>query len=181
MDILHWPGILQIAEVDLVRIQDEILQLLEKGLIDLVETRAREGAELTQLFLQRLDNMKVELAKVQSHLPEVIREQRKRLIDRFSEARLALDGARLEQEMVLFAQKMDVSEELERMSTHVLEVRRVLKQGGIAGRRLDFLMQELNREANTLGAKSMDAETTQVSVELKVLIEQMREQVQNIE
>lgn len=181
MDILHWPGILQMAEVDLEMIQDEILQILEKGLIDLVEARSREGAELKQLFLQRLESMKLELAKVREHLPAVIKSQRERLMARFTDAKLELDAARLEQEMVMFAQKTDVSEELERLDTHISEVRRVLKQGGLVGRRLDFLMQELNREANTLGAKSVDVDTTRASVELKVLIEQIREQVQNVE
>jgi uncharacterized protein (TIGR00255 family) len=181
MDILHWPGILQIAEVDLEIIQDEILALMEKGLQELVEARLREGAELKVLFLQRLESMKTELGKVRQHLPELIKGQRERLIARFTDAKVELDAARLEQEMVIFAQKTDVSEELERLDTHISEVRRVLKQGGLVGRRLDFLMQELNREANTLGAKSVDVDTTRVSVELKVLIEQIREQVQNVE
>jgi uncharacterized protein (TIGR00255 family) len=181
MDILHWPGILQIAEVDLEMIQDEILQLLEKALLDLVEARSREGAELKVLFLQRLETMKGELAKVRAHLPDVAKSQRERLMSRFRDVKLELDAGRLEQEMVMFAQKTDVSEELERLDTHISEVRRVLKAGGVAGRRLDFLMQELNREANTLGAKSVDVETTRASVELKVLIEQIREQVQNVE
>lgn len=181
MDILHWPGILQIAEVDLEKIQDQILQLLEKCMEDLIEARIREGAELKQLFLLRLENMKTELAKVREHLPAVMKGQRERLAARFADAKLELDAGRLEQEMVMFAQKTDVSEELERIDTHISEVRRILKQGGTVGRRLDFLMQELNREANTLGAKSVDVETSRASVELKVLIEQIREQVQNVE
>lgn len=181
MDILHWPGILQIAEVDLELIQDEVLKLLEKALIDLIAAREREGKELKQLFLQRLDAMKVEVAKVRQHMPEILILQRERLATRFSEAKIQLDSNRLEQEMVMFAQKIDVSEELDRIDAHISEVRRILKQGGVAGRRLDFLMQELNREANTLGSKSTDVDTTRASVELKVLIEQMREQVQNVE
>lgn len=181
MDILHWPGILQIAEVDIEIIQDEIVQLIEKALLDLVEARSREGAELKILFLQRLESMKNELTKVREHLPAVMKAQRERLIARFTDAKVELDAGRLEQEMVMFAQKTDVSEELERIDTHISEVRRVLKQGGLVGRRLDFLMQELNREANTLGAKSVDVDTTRASVELKVLIEQIREQVQNVE
>ncbi|MEO8402681.1 MAG: YicC/YloC family endoribonuclease [Gammaproteobacteria bacterium] len=181
MDILHWPGILQIAEVDLEIIQDEILKLVEKALQDLVEARLREGAELKVLFLQRLDAMKAELAKVRHRLPEIYNQQRARLIARFSDAKVELDSGRFEQELVLFAQKIDVAEELERLDAHISEVRRILKQGGVVGRRLDFLMQELNREANTLGAKSVDVDTTRASVELKVLIEQIREQVQNVE
>lgn len=181
MDILHWPGILQIAEVDLENIQDHIMQLLEQCLIDLVEARMREGKELKNLFLQRLETMKDEIAKVRSRLPAVLIEQKQRLLTRFTDAKIELDAGRLEQELVMFAQKIDVSEELERIDTHISEVRRVLKQGGVVGRRLDFLMQELNREANTLGAKSVDVDTTRASVELKVLIEQIREQVQNVE
>jgi len=181
MDILHWPGVLQIAEADLETIQDEVLKLLEKALQDLVEARMREGDELKQLFMQRLDGMKTELAKVRHRLPEIYSQQRSRLVARFSDASVELDSARFEQEIVLFAQKIDVSEELERLDAHISEVRRILKQGGVVGRRLDFLMQELNREANTLGAKSIDVDTTRASVELKVLIEQMREQVQNVE
>jgi uncharacterized protein (TIGR00255 family) len=181
MDILHWPGILQIAEIDLETIQDQVIVLLEKGLKDLIDARAREGEDLKQLFLQRLEGMKAEVARVRQHMPEILAQQRERLANRFRDAKVELDSGRLEQEIVLFAQKIDVSEELERIDAHISEVRRILKQGGVAGRRLDFLMQELNREANTLGAKSTDVDTTRASVELKVLIEQIREQVQNVE
>lgn len=181
MEILRWPGILQIAEVDFEIIEDEILKLLEKTLQDLILAREREGAELKQLFLQRLDSMKVEVAKVRQHMPEILKLQRERLIARFSEVKMELDSHRLEQEILIFSQKIDVSEELERIDTHISEIRRILKHGGVVGRRLDFLMQELNREANTLGAKSADVDTTRASVELKVLIEQIREQVQNVE
>lgn len=181
MDILRWPGILQMAELDLEAIEDEITQLMEKALTDLIAARAREGEELKQLFLQRLESMKAEIAKVRQRLPGILKEQRERLTKRFADVKLELDTGRLEQEMILFSQKTDVTEELDRLDAHISEVRRILKQGGLAGRRLDFLMQELNREANTLGAKSVDVETTRSSVELKVLIEQMREQVQNVE
>jgi len=181
MDILQWPGILKMAEMDVENIQHEVIALLEKTIQDLVEARHREGEELTQLFLQRLDSMKNELTNVRERMPTILQAQREKLLSRFREAKLQLDAERLEQELVMFAQKIDITEELERLDTHINEVRRVLKQGGAAGRRLDFLMQELNREANTLGAKSVDSDTTRASVELKVLIEQMREQVQNIE
>lgn len=181
MDILHWPGIMQIAEVDLEQIEDQVLVILEKALKDLVAAREREGAELKQLFLQRLEAMKAEIGKVRQHMPEILKAQRERLVTRFSEAKIELDSGRLEQEILIFSQKTDVSEELERIDTHISEVRRILKHEGVAGRRLDFLMQELNREANTLGAKSADVTTSRASVELKVLIEQIREQVQNIE
>lgn len=181
MDILRWPGILQIAEVDFEIIEDEVIKLLESALQDLVKAREREGAELKQLFLQRLESMKAEVAKVRQHMPEILKLQRERLIARFSEVKIELDTGRLEQEVLIFSQKIDVSEELERIDTHISEVRHILKHGGVVGRRLDFLMQELNREANTLGAKSADVDTTRASVELKVLIEQIREQVQNVE
>lgn len=181
MGILQWPGILQIAELDLEKIEDEVVELLEKALQDLVAARGREGDELKHLFLQRLEGMKVEIAKVRQRMPEILNAQRERLMKRFTDAKLEMDSGRLEQEMVLFAQRTDVMEELDRLDAHISEVRRVLKQGGVAGRRLDFLMQELNREANTLGSKSVDVDTTRASVELKVLIEQMREQVQNVE
>jgi uncharacterized protein (TIGR00255 family) len=181
MDILRWPGILQIAELDFELIEDKVLQLLDKALQELITAREREGQELKQLFLQRLDAMKVETAKVKQHIPDILHQQRERLIQRFTDAKLEFDSNRLEQELVLFAQKIDVSEELERLDAHISEVRRILKQGGVVGRRLDFLMQELHREANTLGSKSTDVDTTRASVELKVLIEQMREQVQNVE
>ena len=181
MDVLRWPQILQIAEVDIETIEKELISLMEKALQDLVDARIREGEELKQLFLQRLEAMKAELAKVRHRLPEIYHQQRARLVARFNDAKLELDSGRFEQEVVLFAQKTDVTEELDRLDAHIAEVRRILKHGGVAGRRLDFLMQELNREANTLGAKSVDVDTTRASVELKVLIEQVREQVQNVE
>ncbi len=181
LEVLRWPGILQMAEVDMEVIAEQVLALLDKALQDLVVSRNREGEQLKQLFLQRLETMKEEISKVRQRLPTILAAQRERLITRFTEANLQFDSGRLEQELVLFAQKIDVSEELERLDTHISEVRHVLKQGGAMGRRLDFLMQELNREANTLGAKSIDVDTTRSSVELKVLIEQIREQVQNVE
>lgn len=181
MEILRWPGILQIAELDLETIEDELIKILKHALQDLIAARQREGEELKQLFLQRLETMKEEIKKVRQRMPVILTQQRERLVARFSDAKIELDSNRLEQEIVLFAQKIDVSEELDRIDAHISEVRRVLKHGGIVGRRLDFLMQELNREANTLGSKSVDGDTTRASVELKVLIEQIREQVQNIE
>jgi uncharacterized protein (TIGR00255 family) len=180
MEILRWPGVLQTEAVDLEVVQAEVMHMLEGALEKLVESRAREGEQLKELFLQRLTNMSMELVHVRERLPTILQAQRARLLARFSEASLKLDNDRLEQEVVMIAQKIDITEEIERLETHLKEVQRVLKHGGIVGRRLDFLMQELNREANTLGAKSVDADTTRASVELKVLIEQMREQVQNV-
>jgi uncharacterized protein (TIGR00255 family) len=181
MDILRWPGVLQTDTIDLEVVQAEVVHLLEQALEKLVEARAREGEQLKELFIQKLNNMNMELVHVRERLPNILKAQRTRLMTRFSEASLKLDNDRLEQELVLIAQKIDVTEEIERLETHIKEVQRVLKHGGNVGRRLDFLMQELNREANTLGAKSVDADTTRASVELKVLIEQIREQVQNVE
>jgi uncharacterized protein (TIGR00255 family) len=181
MDILKWPGVLQAAEIDVDAIQKDVLAILKQTLLDLIAARTREGEQLKLLFLQRLESMKNELSKVRGRIPTILIAQREKLLARFTEASIQFDTGRLEQELVLFAQKIDVTEEIERLETHIQEVQRVLAQDDAVGRRLDFLMQELNREANTLGSKSVDADTTRVSVELKVLIEQMREQVQNVE
>lgn len=180
-DILRFPGVLETKETDLNSLQSPLLELVEKTLHELLASRAREGEELRQLFAQRTELMLEELAKVRERLPGVMIEQQERLVKRFNDAKIELDQGRLEQEMVMFAQKIDVTEEIERTETHLKEIRRILKQGGIIGRRLDFLMQELNREANTLGSKSVDSILTHCAVEMKVLTEQMREQIQNIE
>lgn len=180
-DILRMPGVIETKEADLGQLQPAVLQLVKNTLQELVSVRKREGEELKHLFLQRMDLIQEELGKVKDSLPRVMTEQRERLYRRFSEAKLELDPTRLEQEMVMFAQRIDVAEEIDRTATHVAEVKRVLQQGGMVGRRLDFLLQELNREANTLGSKSVDPVITHAAVEMKVLIEQVREQVQNIE
>lgn len=180
-DILRFPGVLETKEADFQALQQEVLNLVEATLKDLLAARGREGEELKQLFLLRMDAMQVELAKVRERLPQVMIDQRERLLKRFADAKIELDPGRLEQEMVMFAQKIDIAEEIDRTETHILEIRRILKQGGASGRRLDFLLQELNREANTLGSKSVDPVITHAAVEMKVLIEQVREQVQNIE
>lgn len=180
-ELLRFPGVLETKEMDVSVLQQEIFRLLEVTLHDLVAARQREGEGLKQLFLQRMDVMEQELSKARQRLPKVMIEQRDRLLKRFTEARLELDPNRLEQEMVIFAQRLDVSEEIERTETHIVEIRRILKQGGTVGRRLDFLLQELNREANTLSSKSVDSVMTHAAVEMKVLIEQVREQVQNVE
>lgn len=181
LDVLNWPGVLMVAKIDMEQAQKDITEILEKLLIEFAAVRAREGQELKKLFLERLEKMQIQLHTVRDHLPEIEVAQRNKLIERFHLAKVELDTSRLEQELVLFAQKIDVSEELDRLSAHITEVTRVLNTEGAVGRRLDFLMQELNREANTLGAKSVNVATTRASVELKVLIEQMREQVQNVE
>lgn len=180
-DILRFPGVLESKEIDAAIIEKHLFTLLQTALADLVAARSREGEELKQLFLQRMDLLQNELAKVKKRLPQVLLEQRERLLKRLADAKVELDLGRLEQEMVMFAQRIDVAEEIDRTETHILEVKRILAEGGLIGRRLDFLLQELNREANTLGSKSVDSGITHAAVEMKVLIEQVREQVQNIE
>ncbi len=181
IEVLRWPGVLESASVDEGQLQGEALILLEKALVELNDTRRREGEKLKKIILQRCDAAEEVVAAVRQRLPEVLTGLRQRLQERLAELRQELDEGRLEQEMVMQAQKLDVDEEMDRLETHLAEVRRVLERDEPVGRRLDFLMQELNREANTLGSKSADSETTKASVELKVLIEQMREQIQNIE
>ena len=180
-DILHFQGVLISPEADAKKNQDEIFHIINLAIKELLFARAREGEELKQLFLQRMDLIQIELAKVRERLPKIIQDQHERLRNRLAEAKLELDSGRVEQEIVVFAQKVDVAEEIDRIEMHITEVRRVLLQEEPAGRRLDFLLQELNREANTLGSKSVDTVLTHAAVEMKVLIEQVREQVQNIE
>ena len=180
-DIMQWPGVLETAEQDFTPVQQVALQALDSALDELVAAREREGARLAELIHQRLAAMREQVVRARERMPEVIEGVRERLRARLAEVAGELDPARLEQEMVLLAQRLDVDEEMDRLATHLDEVERVLGSDEPVGRRLDFLMQELNREANTLGSKSADAETTAISVEMKVLIEQMREQVQNIE
>ena len=143
--------------------------------------RQREGEALTVCILERLADIEQQVVLVAPRVPQVIAEQRKKLHDRIADLALNMDETRIEQEVVILAQRLDITEELDRLKTHLTEVGRVLKKGGAVGRRLDFLMQELNREANTLGSKSIDTQMTQAAVEIKVLIEQMREQIQNLE
>ena len=181
LEVLGWPGVLVADSADPQALNAAALSLFENALSELKNGRAREGAELAKLLTERLDAMLVEVAALREQVPHMLANQRSKILTRFAEMQADLDPQRLEQEMVLLAQKSDVAEELDRLNTHISEVRRVLKAGGAAGRRLDFLMQELNREANTLGSKAFDPRSTQTAVNLKVLIEQMREQVQNIE
>ncbi|MBK1700260.1 YicC/YloC family endoribonuclease [Thiococcus pfennigii] len=180
-DLLRWPGVLEESQQDLDAVMTEALALLESTLDGLVAAREREGARLGELLRERCDHLDEQVALVRRRLPEVLAQARQRLLDRLAEVRAELDPSRLEQEMALLAQRLDVAEEMDRLAAHVAEVRDVLGRRGPLGRRLDFLMQELNREANTLGSKSADVETTRAAVEMKVLIEQMREQVQNLE
>jgi len=181
VDLLRWPGVIKAPEPDTEALCATALALLDETLGQVAEARAREGAVLRELLVQRLDAMGGLVAELRKVLPEITEHYRERLLERLGELREQLDAGRLEQEIALFAQKTDVHEELDRLDSHVKEVRRVLGQSQPIGRRLDFLMQELNREANTLGSKAADIRVTNTSVELKVLIEQMREQVQNLE
>jgi len=181
MEILSWPGVIQSDDIDTSLIQQQALKLFSTTLDELIETREREGERLQEMIQQRCDAMRplVEQAKIE--MPKVMASVRQKLHERLEEFLEQADETRLEQEMALQAQKLDIDEEMDRLTTHLDEVERILKKGGAVGRRLDFLMQELHREANTLGSKSAHIETTRISVEMKVLIEQMREQVQNIE
>ena len=181
LDVLRWPGVIAAEEADTDTIQADLLTGLEKAMDDFITARGDEGENLKSLIEQRLDAIEIEAQKVAGRMPEILTWQRERILTRFEEAKLDLDASRIEQEMILLAQKVDVAEELDRLNSHVGETRKILNKGGACGRRLDFMMQEFNRESNTLGSKSINTEITQSAVELKVLIEQMREQIQNIE
>ena len=181
VDLLRLPGVLITQEVDASALLASADALFAQAMQDFIAMRAREGAALHELVEARLQGIEREVSGVRERLPDILQHFRNKLLARVTEARAELSTDRLEQEVVLFAQKMDVAEEVDRLLAHVTEIRRVLASGGAVGRRLDFLMQELNREANTLGSKSVSADSTLSSVELKVLIEQMREQIQNLE
>lgn len=181
MEVLRWPGVIQASAPDLEAIQSAALDLLDDALESLIAMRAREGQKITAMILQRCDNIEAIVSKLRARAPEILGETRRKLEARLAELEAQPDQERLEQEMLYLAQKLDITEEIDRLDAHLSEVRRVLESDGPVGRRLDFLMQELNREANTIGSKSADAETTRCSVDLKVFIEQIREQVQNVE
>lgn len=180
-ELLRWPGALVTQSLAPSVLQQLCVAELPALIDDFNATRAREGEKLAALLVERLVGIETLIAHIQPKLPAILAAWQGRLVGRLAEANVSLDDDRIKQEFSLFAQKIDVDEELGRLTAHVSEVRRVLRAGGQAGKRLDFLMQELNREANTLGSKSVSPETTQTSVELKVLIEQMREQIQNLE
>jgi uncharacterized protein (TIGR00255 family) len=181
LDVLRWPGVLENREVDADALAAAALAQLERTLDQLIETREREGEKMQVVVLQRCAAMAEITRDMRTRVPEIILATRTRHAQRVQEIAGALDPARVEQECALLIQRLDVAEELDRLETHLSEVQRVMCQREPIGRRLDFLMQELNREANTLGAKSAHVDTTGASVELKVLIEQIREQIQNIE
>lgn len=181
MDILRWPGVMQVADADLTETKQQVLNLVSEALLELSSVRQREGEALAKCILQRIDDIEQSIQQVIPRTQEIVAQQRKKLQQKVADLKVELDSDRLEHEIILIAQRIDVAEELDRLNTHIKEVRRVIKKGGVVGRRLDFLMQEFNREANTLASKSIDSDMTQAAVEIKVFIEQMREQIQNIE
>ena len=181
MDVLRWPGVINRDMIDAESISDSLLKQLDITLESVVETRLGEGEKLQAMILERCDNIATLLKTFKEKLPEIQQILRDRLTDKSQELSIELDKDRLEQEILLLVQKSDVAEELDRLDAHLHEVRQVLQKNEPVGRRLDFLMQELNREANTLGSKAANLDYTNTSVDLKVLIEQMREQIQNIE
>ena len=181
MEILRWPGVVSAPAVDTTRLREPVLNLLEQALDELVQQRLQEGERLAQTLTSRGAELADWVAAIRARRPAVQAALRDKLLNRVAEVSANPNEDRLEQELALLAQKMDVAEELDRLDSHITALRTALTQTEPVGRRLDFLMQELNREANTLSAKAADAETTAATVEMKVLIEQMREQVQNIE
>jgi uncharacterized protein (TIGR00255 family) len=181
VDLLQFPGVLQSNAADPAALQAEALALVDTVLGEFVAAREREGGQLVAAILERVDGIERIAAEVRTLVPAIRTGQRAKLEARLAELAQGADPARVEQELVLSLQKLDVDEELDRLASHVVEIRRVFTQKQPVGRRLDFLLQEFNREANTLGSKSVDARTSNAAVELKVLIDQIREQVQNIE
>ncbi|MEO8461224.1 MAG: YicC/YloC family endoribonuclease [Dokdonella sp.] len=181
LSLLSWPGVLLEAEVDQEGLKAAALAVVDAGLDDMIAAREREGERLAGFLRERLDAIAVLVVEVRANLPEIRVALRAKLDQRLAEIKQPVDPGRIEQEIVLQLQKIDVDEELDRLTAHIAEAQRTLDLREAVGRRLDFLMQEFNREANTLGSKSADPRTSQAAVELKVLIEQMREQVQNLE
>jgi len=181
IEILRWPGVLTEPSLGAEALAGKALALIRQALADLAASRAREGAQLKLVLEERCRGIESQLERVAPRVPVIHDAYLDKLGARLRDAGVDPDNDRLKQELALFATKIDIAEEVSRLGTHVAEVRRVLGAGGSSGKRLDFLMQELNREANTLGSKSVDAELSQAALEIKVLIEQMREQVQNIE
>jgi len=180
-DLLRWPGVMQQNTPDMAPVRDAAIKLFDETLDDFIATRQREGAATGEMLKDRCRAISEIVEQVAHSRPAVIERQKQKLADKLAELGAEPDGPRLEQELVYAAQRLDIDEELDRLGAHLSEMKKVLKRKEPVGRRLDFLMQEFNREANTLGSKSNDAGTTQWAVDLKVLIEQMREQVQNLE
>ncbi len=181
LEVLRWPGVMLAEEQDLDAISTELLLALETALDDFIAARESEGAALKVMIEQRLDGVSAEVVKVRAQMPNILQWQRERLVSKLEDAQVQLENTRLEQELVLMAQRVDVAEELDRLEAHVKETHKIMKKEEAVGRRLDFMMQEFNRESNTLASKSINSDVTTSAIELKVLIEQMREQIQNIE
>ena len=181
LDILRWPGVMAAAEQDLDAINQQLMEALEVALGDFITAREAEGKALQTMIEQRMEGVSQQVINVRARMPEVLKWQRERLTTKLEEADVQLENNRLEQELVMMAQRIDVAEELDRLEAHVKETYNILKKKEAVGRRLDFMMQEFNRESNTLASKSINADITASAIELKVLIEQMREQIQNIE
>ncbi len=181
LELLRWPGVLDREVADQETITKVVYQIVDEALEAVVATRAREGEKIRSMILERCDKSNAIVNSVREKMPGIIESLRVKYQQRAKELVTEIDHDRLEQELVMLSQKMDVAEEMERLHAHISEVARVMDQSGPIGRRLDFLMQEMNREANTLGSKSAHLDTSNASVDLKVLIEQMREQIQNIE
>ncbi len=181
MDLLRWPGVIKEQEKNLGPVQKEAMAVLDRALDGLLKTRQREGERLGEMVTLRCQKMQELVLQVRDLMPQILEAMRQRIHSRLQEVMEQLDESRLEQEMAMIAQRLDVDEEMDRLDTHLAEVEAVLKRKEPIGRRLDFLMQELNRETNTLSSKSNSAELTKIAVNMKVLIEQMREQIQNIE
>ena len=181
LEILQMPGVITSVALDDDALEADLKIVLNQVLQDLIDAKAREGEKLKTIILERLADIEQHVAKVKPMMPALVKQYQEKLTLKLNEANTSNDDERIRQEMVLFAQRIDVDEELVRLSSHIAEVKRILNATAAAGKRLDFLMQEMNREANTLGSKSVAIETSQISMELKVLIEQMREQIQIIE
>jgi uncharacterized protein (TIGR00255 family) len=181
LEILQMPGVILSSTFDSEVLETDLKTVLNQVLDDLIHAKAREGEKLKTIILERLAEIEQHVANVKPMMPILINQYREKLTLKLNEANASNDDERIRQEIVIFAQRIDVDEELVRLTSHIAEVKRILNAVSAAGKRLDFLMQEMNREANTLGSKSVAVETSQISMELKVLIEQMREQIQNIE
>jgi len=181
LDILKTSEIMHDQSLDINLLEQDLKKNLKEALIEIQASKAREGEKLQKILLDKLKEIEILVGEAKKILPTLINEHQSKIENKFKEALIAIDEDRLKQEFLIFIQKMDIDEELNRISSHIDEVRRLLKIDGQIGKKLDFMMQELNREANTLGSKSISPKTSQISVDLKVLIEQMREQIQNIE
>jgi uncharacterized protein (TIGR00255 family) len=181
VDILRWPGVMEAQEIDMDSVNTALITGLDQVIEDFKSARGDEGANLEEMITTRLTAILEQVDIVEAHMPEITKWQREKLVQKLEDLTTNIDESRLEQELIYLAQKQDVAEELDRLKSHVKETRKILSKGGACGRRLDFMMQEFNREANTLASKSINSDITNAAVELKVLIEQMREQIQNIE